>query len=643
MRSIVLSVVFGIIHCVSFAQKDSITIECRDFENRLEKAFEYRGVEYNAFEQLVLQTLFEGKKPSVSIEELPNFLANAKSDTYLHELSALKKQSERLSGSYYRDEIGSLFELSEYQSEFGAAFWFWQLSWNYLEHHTIDIKTYSDLVKDITRFDTFDFTLSCNQKAFILMLGKILSDQSKSERRLQFYNNTKNLYSTFFSEGNVDQMAFENDFLTYLDEYGFGDSTVENQYFTYNFHISDLAYVPLPQSKSLRDKFRNYHQKLFTQDLFYIDPSKIVDMPASWDSLSLLKDIMRAYPDSMMFAPGKTPLEKRLEPIIDKSNADDEWFLAVYAGVLKYDLNDLGENLTRYSPVDFRSKTFRSWYALFILQEMFNPDRIKKGVHAQYNEYRVYPDYNEKTSHQLNMYFTKAGDIEANVTRPLNRGESFRNFNRSNYHLEIFNHELFADMNEGFRIQLKIDTGGYYIREASFVEPPMNAQQEKVIFDALSKYRFSQFIKSYPDTMGYGWMQIHCKQRTKEEQENDWFDLDGVDMVIEDMPAVENMEEDDIFSFPDQPATFIHGEDGLEKFIQNRMPTDLESTEKGTVYIRIIVNEDGNWEDPSVIRGVDREIDNAALDIIRSMPHWIPAENNGIQVKSYMTIPISFE
>ncbi|MGB1102810.1 MAG: hypothetical protein ACPG21_04210 [Crocinitomicaceae bacterium] len=104
---------------------------------------------------------------------------------------------------------------------------------------------------------------------------------------------------------------------------------------------------------------------------------------------------MRAYPDSIMFAPGKTPLERRLEPIIENADAEDEWFLAIYAGVLKYDLHDIEEELTRYSPIDFRSMAFRKWYSLFILQEMFNPDRIKSGVSSQYNEYQVYPDYNQ--------------------------------------------------------------------------------------------------------------------------------------------------------------------------------------------------------------------------------------------------------
>ncbi|MGB1102811.1 MAG: hypothetical protein ACPG21_04215 [Crocinitomicaceae bacterium] len=136
------------------------------------------------------------------------------------------------------------------------------------------------------------------------------------------------------------------------------------------------------------------------------------------------------------------------------------------------------------------------------------------------------------------MYFIKSDETIANVTRPFYRGKSVRNFNESNFHLEIFNHEFFKNDENGFRIQLKIDTGGYFIREASFIEPPMSPEQEKIIFDALSKYRFSQFVESYPDTMGEGWMQIHCKKRTKEESEYDWLDLEfaGIEDVVEEIP-----------------------------------------------------------------------------------------------------------
>ncbi|MGB1102809.1 MAG: hypothetical protein ACPG21_04205 [Crocinitomicaceae bacterium] len=225
----------------SLAQEDSVKIECADFENRLDKALEYSGVEYNDLEKRVFLTLFDGKKPDLSIRDLPAFLAKQEQRDYPYNQKELERFSRSLFRKGYRDELGTLFELQEYQSDFAAAFWFWQLSYNYLQYHTIDVKTYSILVEDIGEFDSFNLDEECNQKAFVLMLAKILSDQPKTEKRLNFYNKTSTLYDTFFEEAAIDPITFEKDFIAYINSYAFSDSTIENQYFTYNFHIRDLA------------------------------------------------------------------------------------------------------------------------------------------------------------------------------------------------------------------------------------------------------------------------------------------------------------------------------------------------------------------------------------------------------------------
>ncbi|MGB1102812.1 MAG: energy transducer TonB [Crocinitomicaceae bacterium] len=73
------------------------------------------------------------------------------------------------------------------------------------------------------------------------------------------------------------------------------------------------------------------------------------------------------------------------------------------------------------------------------------------------------------------------------------------------------------------------------------------------------------------------------------------------------------------------------------------MPAELDSDESGVVYVRITVNKDGTWNDATIIRGINKELNSIAIDILQEMPHWIPASHKGENVISYVTISVTFE
>lgn len=75
-----------------------------------------------------------------------------------------------------------------------------------------------------------------------------------------------------------------------------------------------------------------------------------------------------------------------------------------------------------------------------------------------------------------------------------------------------------------------------------------------------------------------------------------------------------------------------------------RYPRSATITGKGgTVYVRFVVERDGSITNVKIIKGVSKSFDNEALRAVRSLGRMSePAKVNGIPVRSYMDIPITF-
>ncbi len=64
---------------------------------------------------------------------------------------------------------------------------------------------------------------------------------------------------------------------------------------------------------------------------------------------------------------------------------------------------------------------------------------------------------------------------------------------------------------------------------------------------------------------------------------------------------------------------------------------------QGRVAIQFVVNEDGTLSDFKVARGIGYGCDQEAIRVLRSMPPWRPAKQNGKVVKVFYTQPILFK
>jgi protein TonB len=112
-----------------------------------------------------------------------------------------------------------------------------------------------------------------------------------------------------------------------------------------------------------------------------------------------------------------------------------------------------------------------------------------------------------------------------------------------------------------------------------------------------------------------------------------------VDIIITDDP-----DENGVYFAAEIDAQFPGGMVEMKKFIASNLKyPNREVSYQGKVYVSFVVGKDGGIEDEKVFRGVSKELDAEALRVIRAMPNWIPAENNGKIVAAKVRLPISFK
>ncbi len=83
----------------------------------------------------------------------------------------------------------------------------------------------------------------------------------------------------------------------------------------------------------------------------------------------------------------------------------------------------------------------------------------------------------------------------------------------------------------------------------------------------------------------------------------------------------------------------------IVKYIANNLefpPSATTSGIEGTVYAAFEINENGLVSHAFLLKGIDEACEKEALRVIRSMPRWEPAVNDGKPVKVQLHIPIHF-
>jgi protein TonB len=82
----------------------------------------------------------------------------------------------------------------------------------------------------------------------------------------------------------------------------------------------------------------------------------------------------------------------------------------------------------------------------------------------------------------------------------------------------------------------------------------------------------------------------------------------------------------------------------MTKFIKKNLKYRRDSrTVRGKVYVEFVVNENGSLSDFRIVKGLVDSFDNSALETVKKMPNWIPAERDNKPIRTKIVIPITFD
>ena len=101
-----------------------------------------------------------------------------------------------------------------------------------------------------------------------------------------------------------------------------------------------------------------------------------------------------------------------------------------------------------------------------------------------------------------------------------------------------------------------------------------------------------------------------------------------------------------IYSRVEVMPRFPGGDAALIKWLQDNVVYPAEAAQKGIqgrVIVRFVVTPDGSLENIEVKKSLDPLCDEEAIRVIKMMPKWIPATQDGKPVYVYYLLPIAFQ
>lgn len=107
-----------------------------------------------------------------------------------------------------------------------------------------------------------------------------------------------------------------------------------------------------------------------------------------------------------------------------------------------------------------------------------------------------------------------------------------------------------------------------------------------------------------------------------------------------------NGSKDSVYSKVDQQPEYPGGTDALIQFIAKNLhypELAIKAGIQGKVLVSFVVDKSGKIEDVKIVQGLGSGCDEAAIDVIKSMPKWKPGLVAGKKVATEMVLPIMFK
>lgn len=113
----------------------------------------------------------------------------------------------------------------------------------------------------------------------------------------------------------------------------------------------------------------------------------------------------------------------------------------------------------------------------------------------------------------------------------------------------------------------------------------------------------------------------------------------GTGTALEEAPTTQT------FEYVEQMPEFEGGAAALLKFLAKNIryhPLALRNGVEGKIFLKFVVNERGEVENPTILKGLGAGLDEEAARVVKLL-HFTPGRQNGRAVKVYYSLPISFQ
>ena len=186
----------------------------------------------------------------------------------------------------------------------------------------------------------------------------------------------------------------------------------------------------------------------------------------------------------------------------------------------------------------------------------------------------------------------------------------------------------------GTKVVCVIDEQGN-VTDFEFTQAPKNPAVAKELERCLKLLKYKPAI--------YKLFTVKCKW-------NFWYDGNKSLLPEETEEQTSNVEaekkvEDKVFDAVEQQPSFPGGEGAMFSYISNNLQYPEKAQKngiQGRVVVKFIVEKDGSISNVEVNRSVDTDLDNEVIRVIKSMPKWNPAKQNGTEVRAYYYVPVAF-
>ena len=105
-------------------------------------------------------------------------------------------------------------------------------------------------------------------------------------------------------------------------------------------------------------------------------------------------------------------------------------------------------------------------------------------------------------------------------------------------------------------------------------------------------------------------------------------------------------DQDKIYRSAERMPQFPGGEAALMKYLKmhiNYPPMAKANNIQGRVVVQFVVDKTGNIGEVKVVRSVDKDLDEEAVRIIKTLPKFNPGRQNRQAVAVWYTLPVTFK